>query len=189
MGRDFMGRETGRRGWGAAAGPVGLALALVLCGIAVTVPAGAQETPPAAEAPATPTPPDAPPAEVPATCTKSEFESAVDHAAESLRDLNNKNRPPFQAKLRQLKEKRGWNDSQFMKEAEPFVKDEKIADFDAKTNDLLVSISTLGQEGANAPEPNCTMLAELRDKMQVLVDTQSSKWTYMVEKLDTELAK
>lgn len=123
------------------------------------------------------------------TCTKVEFESAVDHAAESLRDLNNNNRPAFQAKLRQLKEKRAWNDDQFLKEAAPFVKDDEISVFDVKSNELLASISSMGQEGANAPEPNCAMLTELRGLMQVLIETQGAKWTYMFKKLDTELAK
>lgn len=136
--------------------------------------------------------PPAPPADTPAeptTCAKVEFESAVDNAAESLRGLNNKNRPEFQSKLRQLKEKRGWNDSQFLKEAEPFVRDEQIGIFDSKTSELLASISSLGQEGANAPEPNCTMLGELRGKMQVLIETQTAKWAYMFDKLNGEIAK
>jgi len=131
---------------------------------------------------------DAPPA-APATCAKAEFESAVDHAAEALRDLNNKNRPAFQSKLRALKDKRGWNDNQFLKEAEPYVKDEQITDYDSKTNELLASISSMGQEGANAPEPNCTVLGELRGLMQVLIDTQTTKWSYMFQKLDAELTK
>lgn len=176
-----MGCDT-RRWTAAAYSAAGLMLAALLAA-AVPLGANAQDAPPADAPAAEPTP------EVPATCNKSEFESAVDHAAESLRDLNNQNRPPFQAKLRQLKEKRGWNDSQFLKEAEPFVKDDEIAVFDAKTNELLASISSLGQEGANAPEPNCAMLAELRGKMQVLVETQSAKWAHMVQKLEAALAQ
>lgn len=171
---------TSSRGAAASSGLV-LAAAVFGLGIGLSGTATAQEAPAAA--------PEGVPAAEPATCTKVEFESAVDSAAESLRDLNNKNRPEFQSKLRQLKEKRGWNDSQFLKEAEPFVKDEQIGDYDAKTNELLASISTLGQEGANAPEPNCTMLGELRGKMQVLIDTQTAKWTYMFDKLNGEIAK
>ncbi|MCC7250676.1 hypothetical protein [Hyphomicrobium sp.] len=163
----------------AAAKFLGVILAATLgAALGAFPPAQAQDTP---EAPA------APPE--PATCTKVEFESAVDHAAESLRDLNNKNRPEFQAKLRQLKEKRGWNDNQFLKEAAPFVKDNEITVYDTKTNELLASISSMGQEGASAAEPNCSMLAELRGLMQVLIDTQASKWSYMFKKLDTELTK
>lgn len=166
-----------------AAGSTGLVLAATAFGLVVGAPARA-----AAQDAAAPSGDAAPAAEA-ATCTKTEFESAVDSAAESLRDLNNKNRPEFQSKLRQLKEKRGWNDSQFLKEAEPFVKDDTIGVFDSKTNELLASISTLGQQGANAPEPNCTMLGELRSKMQVLVETQTAKWSYMFDKLNGEIAK
>lgn len=123
------------------------------------------------------------------TCVKSQFESAVDEAAEKLRELNNRNRPEFQSKLRQLKEKRGWNNDQFMKEAAPFVKDDQITVFDDKSNELLASISSMGQEGANAKEPNCAVLQELRGLMGVLIETQGSKWAYMFKKLDDELVK
>ena len=133
---------------------------------------------------------DAPPAaDATQTCAKAEFESAVDEAAEKLRDLNNTHRPTFQTKLRQLKDKRAWTNDQFLKEAAPFVKDEQIAVFDDKSNELLASISTMGQEGANASEPNCKMLADLRSMMSLLVETQVAKWTYMFQKLDAELAK
>lgn len=176
------------KGWPgvSAAGIVRLMLAAAaLVGAAFGLPAlsAAQEQP----APAAEGVPEA--AVPPETCSKAEFESAVDHAAEQLRDLNNKNRPEFQAKLRQLKEKRGWDDNRFLREAAPFVKDDRIAVFDATTNDLLASISSLGQEGANAPEPNCTMLSELRGHMQVLIETQHDKWRYMFEKLDAEIAE
>lgn len=171
MGRARKGR-TGVR----AAGILRLMLAAAALGAAPGLPAAQDEAP-------------AVPEGAPETCSKAEFESAVDHAAERLRDLNNRNRPEFQARLRQLKEKRGWNDNQFLKEAAPFVKDDRISVFDAKTNELLASISSLGQEGANAPEPNCTMLSELRSRMQVLIETQDGKWRYMFEKLDTEIAR
>lgn len=128
-------------------------------------------------------------AEETAICAKAEFESAVDQAAMSLRDLNNRNRPEFQSRLRALKEKRGWSDDEFLKEAAPFVQDDRIEVFDEESNKLLASISTMGTEGASATVPDCAMLAELRRLMSVLIETQASKWTYMFEKLDAELAK
>ena len=175
-----MGRKI-RPSRSAAARALGLFLAA--CALGAFAEAGAQEAPAAPEAA------PAPAAEPATTCAKAEFESAVDHAAESLRDLNNKNRPEFQAKLRKLKEKRAWNDDQFMKEAAPFVKDDQISVFDTKSNELLASISAMGQEGANAAQPNCSVLTELRGLMQVLVETQGSKWAYMFKKLDDEMAK
>jgi hypothetical protein len=152
-----------------------LALAVQTAGLCAPAPAVAQETP------------ASPPAV--ATCVKSEFESAVDEAAEALRDLNNRNRPEFQSKLRKLKEKRSWSNDQFMKEAAPFVKDDQITIFDDKSNELLASISSMGQEGANAKEPDCTVLSKLRSLMGVLIETQGAKWAYMFKKLDDELAK
>jgi hypothetical protein len=146
-----------------------LAAALLL---PIAAGAYAQATPPVAQA-----------------CAKSDFEAVVDEAAAALRDLNMKNKPAFQEKLRQLKEKRGWSHDEFLKEATPYVRDAKIAVFDQDSERLLNDISSLGQEGADAKTPDCALLLELRARMKVLVDTQSAKWTYMFEKLDVALAQ
>lgn len=122
-------------------------------------------------------------------CERGDFEAVVDEAASALRDLNMQNRPTFQDKLRKLKEKRGWSHDQFMKEAAPFVADEKIAEYDQTSNTLLAEISTMGQEGADAQTPDCALLTELRARMTKLVSAQTEKWSYMFTKLDAELAK
>lgn len=122
------------------------------------------------------------------TCTKGEFEGVVDEAAAALRTLNQQNVPQFQVKLRQLKDKRGWSNDQFMKEAEPFVRDEQIAAHDRKSEEFLARITSAGQVGASAA-PDCALLAELRGAMKALVDTQTAKWAYMFDKLEKELRK
>jgi hypothetical protein len=127
--------------------------------------------------------------ETPTTCGKEDFESVVEVASGSLRDLNNQNRPVFQEKLRALKEKRNWSHDEFIDKAKPFVKDDKTAVFDQTTDELLSAIASMGQEGAAAAAPNCALMQELRARMKLLVDTQSAKWSYMFEKLDAELAK
>jgi hypothetical protein len=124
-----------------------------------------------------------------AGCSKAEFETVVDDAAAALRDLNAKNKPAFQERLRQLKDKRGWSQDQFLKEAAPFVKDDRIEAFDQRSSELLSRISTMGQEGSAAKAPDCAMLSELRAHMNVLVETQTAKWTYMFAKLDGELGR
>jgi hypothetical protein len=126
---------------------------------------------------------------VPQECAKSDFEAVVDEAAAALRDLNMKNKPAFQEKLRQLKDKRGWSHDEFLKEATPYVRDAKIAVFDQDSERLLNDISSLGQEGAEAKTPDCALRLELRARMSVLVDTQTAKWTYMFQKLDAALAQ
>ncbi len=127
--------------------------------------------------------------ETPATCAKEDFESVVEVASGSLRDLNNQNRPMFQEKLRALKDKRNWSHDEFIDKAKPFVKDDKTAVYDQTTDELLSAIASMGQEGAAADAPDCALLLDLRARMKMLVDTQSAKWSYMFEKLDAELAK
>lgn len=120
-------------------------------------------------------------------CGKGDFEAVVDDAAGALRDLNLENKPAFQEKLRALKDKRGWSHDAFLKEAAPFVRDDKIAVYDQESERLLTDISTLGQEGADAPTPDCALLADLKSRMKTLVDTQTEKWSYMFQKLDAAL--
>ena len=122
-------------------------------------------------------------------CTKADFEAVVDEAAGALGALARQNTPPFQAKLRRLKGKRGWSDDQFLKEAEPLVRDEKIAGYDQQSEDFLARITSGGQAGASDAAPDCKLLAELRTVMGSLVATQKAKWAYMFEKIEAELAK
>ncbi len=160
----------------------GLAVGLALAASAVVAQAYAQApTGPATTSPATTSPA--------AACEKMDFEAVVDQAAGVLRDLNAKNKPAFQEKLRTLKDKRGWSHEEFMKQGAPFVRDDKIAVFDQSTEELVLAISSMGQEGAAAKNPDCALLLELRARMTLLVDTQTSKWAYMFEKIETELWK
>ena len=123
------------------------------------------------------------------TCARSDFEAVVDQAASALRDLNAKNKPVFQEKLRKLQDKHAWTHDVFMQKAEPFVQDEKIDAYDQKSQDLLLDIATLGEEGSSAPTPNCALLEELRTHMKDLVKAQSDKWSYMFAKLEKEIAE
>lgn len=125
----------------------------------------------------------------PGTCAKADFEAVVDEAGAALRDLNATNKPMFQDKLRALKDKRGWNTDQFLKEAAPYVKDDKIDVWDEQSNELLEKIANLGQEGSAAATPDCNLLADLRGFLKTLVAAQTEKWSYMFGKLDTELGK
>ncbi|MEQ1716066.1 MAG: hypothetical protein ABL907_08805 [Hyphomicrobium sp.] len=122
-------------------------------------------------------------------CGKADFEAVVEEASGSLRDLNSENKPTFQDKLRELKDKRGWTHDQFMREAAPFVRDDKIAEFDHRTEELLGAIAAMGQEGAAAKTPDCALLLELRARMTLLVETQTSKWAYMFEKIEGALGQ
>jgi hypothetical protein len=122
-------------------------------------------------------------------CDRADFEAVVDRAAAALNELNAKNKPAFQEKLRQLKAKRGWSHDQFLARAAPLVQDEKIAEFDQQSADFLDRINSLGSEGAGAASPDCALLREVRSNMTWLVEAQEAKWAYMFEKIEGELAR
>ena len=122
-------------------------------------------------------------------CAKADFEAVVNEAGASLRDLNRQYTPVFQAKLRELKDKRSWGNDQFLKEAEPFVRDGEIVAYDQKSEELLIRITGGGQQGLSAAAPDCDVLVGLREAMKVLLETQKAKWAHMFAKLDKELAR
>ena len=126
-------------------------------------------------------------------CERAAFEAVVTDAANALRDLNQKNKPPYQARLKDLRDKRGWTYDQFLKEAAPLVQDGKIAEYDERSSALLEKIQSMGAEGANTSQstsqPQCGALAELQGVMQSLVDVQKEKWTYMFSKIEQEFTR
>ena len=120
-------------------------------------------------------------------CTRGEFSAVVDSAGSALRDLNADNVPRFQALLRQLKEKRGWDDATFFDQARPFVEDERIKAYDEISGQLLGKIMGLGSDQVETP-PDCALLTKLRTQLRSLVATMKAKWTYMFEKTNEALA-
>ncbi len=124
-----------------------------------------------------------------ASCARGDFEAVVDDAAGALRALNKQNKSNFQERLRQLREKKGWSHEEFLVRAEPYVRDEAISVFDNTSARLLGEIATLGQEGSEAPTPDCKLLSQLHERMTVLVTAQTDKWTYMFDKIDKALAE
>ena len=123
------------------------------------------------------------------SCTRADFEAVVGEAAAALRELNQSNKPNFQAQLRRLKEKRGWNHDQFLEAAAPIVQDDRIADYDGRSSAFLARIEQLGSEGAQAATPDCKRLIEVHTSMQALVNVQKEKWAYMFKKVEVELAR
>jgi predicted dithiol-disulfide oxidoreductase (DUF899 family) len=117
-------------------------------------------------------------------CARADFEAVVDQASATLVNVAQKNTPAFQSKLRALKDKRGWTNEQLMQDGAPFVRDDTISAFDEKSEELLIKINS--QASASA---DCKVLADLKGTMAALVETQTSKWAYMFDKIDKELAK
>jgi hypothetical protein len=123
-------------------------------------------------------------------CAKADFEAVVNAAGAALRNLAQQNTPVFQGKLRQLKDKRNWSNDEFLKQAEPLVRDETIAGYDKRSEELVARITGGGSQGeAAAAAPDCTLLTSLQADLKLLLETQQAKWTHMLAKVDAELGK
>lgn len=122
-------------------------------------------------------------------CKREAFEEAVGLSAAALRDLTGLNRPVFQIRLRELKDKRGWDHTQFLREAAPIVQDARTDAYDKESADLLEEIARMGAEGSAAATPDCAALARLKGRMEALVDAQRGKWAYLIAKVEQELGR
>jgi hypothetical protein len=124
-----------------------------------------------------------------AACAKTDFEAVVNAAGAALRDLAQQNTPAFQAKLRELKDKRSWSNDEFMKQAEPLVRDATVAGYDKKSEELVARITGGGGRSEAEPAPDCALLTGLQADLKLLVETQQAKWTHMLARVQQELAK
>jgi hypothetical protein len=121
-----------------------------------------------------------------ATCTKDDFARAVDQAGAALRKLNADNTPRLQAKMRQLKEARGWPDTSYEEKAYQALQDERTASLDAQANELLAKLDALGSIEP-ASETDCIKLQELTATGLELQATVKAKAAYTLAKLDQML--
>jgi hypothetical protein len=119
-----------------------------------------------------------------ATCSKEDFGQAVDRAGAQLRKLNAEQIPQVQAKIRKLKESKGWEDEK----AYETLQDERMAAFDAQANDLLAKIDGLGTIEASG-ELQCGRLDELTAASLELQATVKAKAAYTLSKLDQMLGE
>jgi hypothetical protein len=121
-----------------------------------------------------------------AACAREDFAQGVDRAGAILRQLNAENLPKLRAKMRQLKEARGWPDEGFEEKAYAAMQDERMAALDAQANELLARLDQLGTVPPSG-EPDCARLEELKATSLELQATVKAKAAYTLSKLDQML--
>lgn len=120
-------------------------------------------------------------------CTAEDFAAAVDKSGAALRAFNAEALPKLQEKLKQLKNKKGWNDADYEEKALDTARDERTAKLDAEAEDLILKIDMLGRPPTDAP-PDCKKLAELEAAGLELLAVMKAKSTYTLAKLDAAIA-
>ena len=136
------------------------------------------------------------------SCGREALAAVVSEAGAELTALNEANTRRFQDRLQQLKASEGWSDADYVAKATPFVKDEAIADFDARHSELLAQVPHLSAPGhsvaslasaasalGGAAPAGCPMAEKLRGLMNDVVGNSRAKWTYMIGKVDAALEK
>ncbi len=134
-------------------------------------------------------------------CERKAFTGLVEKARAELTALNMRNKQVFQAKLQGLKDNKGWSDREFLEQAIPFVRDEKIAAFDDETKALLARIPELSVRPSRsvaslagalpstnaASEKRCAAIKRLQGILGKIVESTHAKWAYMIGKLDAAI--
>ncbi|MDP1909133.1 MAG: EipA family protein, partial [Hyphomicrobium sp.] len=118
-----------------------------------------------------------------AACTAEQFAAAVDKSGAQLRAFNGEALPKLQEKLKQLKDKKGWDEEKAL----GAVRDDRTGKLDEQAEDLIVKIDQLGRPPEQG-EPDCAKLAELEAAGLELLAVMKAKSTYMLAKLDGEMA-
>ncbi len=119
------------------------------------------------------------------TCSKNDFAAAVDAAGSSLRRFNAEANPRLQKKLKLLREKKGWPESDYEEKGFDYLQDGRMTALDTEANDLLSKVDELGRlEGAAA---DCPKLAELKSAGDQLLSVMKTKSEYTIGKIDSEL--
>jgi hypothetical protein len=118
-------------------------------------------------------------------CTGDDFAKAVDEAGASLRAFNLESAPKLQARLRQLREQKGWPEGEHESAALESLRDERTAALDAKSNDLLARIDALGRPPSGPPD--CAKLEELKAAGAELMGVMRAKNAHLLNKIAAEL--
>ncbi len=120
-------------------------------------------------------------------CTAEDFAAAVDRSGAQLRAFNAEALPKLKDKLRELKDKKGWDDAGYEEKALAKIRDKRTAKLDDDAENLILKIDTLGQPPAEGPL-DCTKLAALEAASLELLAVMKAKSAYTLSKLDAAIA-
>src|SRR5262245_8729800 len=112
---------------------------------------------------------------------QEDFGRAVDQAGAALRKLNADNAPRLRAKMRELKDRKGWSDADFEEKAMAAVQDERIEAYNAQANDLLAKLDALGSIEP-ATEADCNKIQDLGAAGLALQGTIKARAAYTLSR-------
>ncbi len=120
------------------------------------------------------------------TCTLEELTKTADEVGASLRRYNNDTMPKVQAKMQQLRLKKGWSPAKYRELAADYLHDSRIAGFDEKANELYLKIDQLSPR-ENDKKIECSRVSALRAAGLELLAVMKAKSAHTLSKIDQEL--
>jgi len=120
-------------------------------------------------------------------CTAEDFAAAVDRSGAALRAFNAATLPKLKDKLKELKDKKGWEQSEYEEKALASIRDKRTEELDADAEGLILKIDTLGRPPDEGPL-DCAKLAELDAAGLELLALMKAKSAYTFSKLDAQIA-
>lgn len=122
------------------------------------------------------------------SCSRADIADAVDRTGAALRRINSETFPALQAKMRQLKDLKGWSDSDYQEQAAMLLQDTRTEQLDVQANELLARIDVIGSEKVDGPVA-CQRLDELEAVMTELSVVMRTKASYAAGRLDAMIAE
>lgn len=122
------------------------------------------------------------------TCTRADIGDSVDHVGGLLRKINADTFPAIQEKMRQLKDLKGWSETDYQEQAAMLLQDARTEQLDAQSNDLLMRIDSIGSEKVDGADA-CARLDELEATTTELSVVMRTKASYALTRLDAMIAE
>jgi len=122
------------------------------------------------------------------SCTRGDIADAIDRTGEILRKINADTFPALQAKMRQLKEIKGWSEADYQEQAAMLLQDTRTEQLDVQSNDLLARIDSIGVERVEGAVA-CQRLDELEAITTELSVVMRTKASYATGRLDAMIAE
>jgi hypothetical protein len=122
------------------------------------------------------------------SCTRGDIADAIDRTGETLRKINADTFPALQAKMRQLKEIKGWSEADYQEQAAMLLQDTRTEQLDVQSNDLLARIDSIGVERVEGVVA-CQRLDELEAITTELSVVMRTKASYASGRLEAMIAE
>jgi hypothetical protein len=127
-----------------------------------------------------------PGASIAATCSSDQLGVEVDKAGAQLRAFNATNMQSFDAKLRMLQVRRGWDDNEHADRVAALFQTSELTAIDREAFRQYSAIEDLSSGAAGTVD--CTLLDALRSRVKDLLTTMERKRVAMSRIIDAELS-